>query len=193
MDGKSGVRAAHLPVWRVFLSVMILMLVGLSAADRVRAQNVEDLDSDPPAVPPEPVILDRTVDEAAGTVSTLLEVPVTDDTYIASEEPTTNFGASNWLRLGYSADPPSLGAVRVLMRFDISLIPDNAQIESATCLVYQHSTTLDPNDPKGVEARHLADPWDELLVTWDSHLPDWGGEIRTTFPPITVGWLEADA
>lgn len=193
MDAKSGVRATHRVVWRVFLSMVMMALVGLSATDRVRAQDVEDLDSEPPTVLPEPAILNRTVDEAAGTVSTLLEVPVTDDTYIASNEPTTNFGASNWLRLGYSADPPNLGAVRVLMRFDISLIPDNAQIESATCLVYQHSTTLAPNDPKGVEARHLADPWDELLVTWDSHLPDWGGEIRTTYPPITVGWLEADA
>ena len=193
MDARLKERATRLTVWRVVVSVMMIAGMMLSAVRSVRAQTAEDLDSEPPAVRPEPVVLEQTVNEEAGTVSTLLEVPVTDDTYIASNEPTTNFGASNWMRLGYSADPPSLGAVRVLMRFDISLIPDDAVIESATCGIYQHSTTLDPDDPKGVEARHLADPWDELVVTWDSHQPDWGGTIRTTYPPITVGWLEADA
>lgn len=193
MDGRIKRRAAHIRVWRAFLSMLIGVLVLSSATGGVRAQTYEDLESDPPAVAPEPMILDRTVNEKTGTVSTLLEVPVTDDTYIASNEPTTNFGASNWLRLGYNADPPNLRALRILMRFDISLIPEGAQIESATCRIYQHSTTLDPDDPQGIEARHLADPWDELLVTWNSHKPDWGGSIRTTYPPITVGWLVADA
>lgn len=193
MDAMSRDRAAHLTVWRVVVSAFVVALVILPVTGGVWAQQRENRESDPPAVLPEPVILEQTVNEDAGTMSTLLEVPVTDDTYIASNEPTTNFGASNWLRLGYSADPPSLGAVRVLMRFDISLIPDGAQIESATCRVYQHTTTLSPDDPRGIEVRHLADPWDEHLVTWDSHKPDWGGSIRTTYPPISIGWLEADA
>jgi hypothetical protein len=194
MEARLESRAARWYVGRAVISVMmVIVIIGASAMGAVRAQDAEDSESTPPVVPPEAEILDRTVNEAEGTVSTLLVIPVTDDTYIASNEPTTNFGASNWLRLGYSADPPNLGAVRTLLRFDISLIPENAQIESATCRIYQHSTTLSPDDPQGVEARHLADPWDEHFVTWNSHKPDWGDVIRTTYPPITVGWLEADA
>jgi hypothetical protein len=41
-------------------------------------------------------------------------------------------------------------------------------------------------------ARHLLTPWDEDLVTWNSHQPDWGGVVGSGEVSGQLGWHEQD-
>ncbi|MFO7536872.1 MAG: DNRLRE domain-containing protein, partial [Chloroflexota bacterium] len=64
-------------------------------------------------------------------VRTVIELPATADTYIASERPNQNFGADA-LFLGYNLDGDHYGAQRMLLRFDVeNQIPPGAVVTEA--------------------------------------------------------------
>ena len=134
----------------------------------------------------EPVILEQAV--TPYSINTVVEFPVSQDTYIASKYPNTNFGLSANLRVGYNSTGSNYGALRAFIQFNISSIPSRAVINSATLQTYQHSATPAGDTPMGVVGRHLVSAWSETLVTWNSHQPDWGGVIGQGEIPSTLGW-----
>ena len=178
----------------LFVGSIVAVLVGLlgSGAMGALAQDGPTVETtgEAPEVDPPPVELSR-VASADGTTNVTVELPITSDTYISSNQPNSNFGSSTWLRLGYDADT-GLGAVRVLLKADLGRIPRDADINRARFRIYQHTVTLGSTDPKGFTSRHLNSDWNEYSVTWNSHQPDWGGIIATSEPSTSVGWIELD-
>lgn len=168
--------------------LVILALLVLTAITAI-AQG-EDLDGIAPEAEPEIIVLSETV--TPNGVTTQVVFPTTADTYIASNNPNTNYGSSTWLRLGYNLTSPNNGAERIFLRFDLSSIPSNAVINWARFRIFQHSATPAGDGDMGVQSRHLVSSWNEYAVTWSGHQPDWGGVIDTSWVPATLGWLEGD-
>jgi len=175
--------------WRLGLAIVLLFLLASLTTGTV-AQGGERV-GQPPEIIPDPVILSREVSADGLTAQVTVELPITADTYIASNRPTTNYGSSTWLRLGYNVSA-GLGAVRILLRSDLSSIPSDAVVNWARFRIYQHTVTVGPSDPKSYTSRHLNSSWSEYSVTWNSHQPDWGGIIARAEPPLSIGWLESD-
>lgn len=172
------------------IAALLLALLG-AATSGAHAQAGGERVGEAPEVDPDPVLLSRKVSADGATAQVALELPITADTYIASDAPDTNYGSSTWLRLGYSVSS-GLGAVRVLLDSDLSRIPADADIDRARFRIYQHTVTVGPNDPSAFVSRHLSDDWNEYDVTWNSHQPDWGGVIATSDPSLSIGWVELD-
>lgn len=157
-----------------------LLLVLLLATFSVSAQ--EDTSGE------EVVILSQV--EGPLGIDTVIQIPALQDTYISSTNANTNYGASPTIRMGHNAG--GLGALRPIIQFSLNSIPNGATINSATMRIYLYSATVgDPSMP--FQARHLSSSWNELLVTWNSHQPEWGAIIDTGSAPSTpLGWQETD-
>lgn len=130
--------------------------------------------------------------EVAGPDGTdvVVEIPVFQDTYIVSGTPNANYGRSATIRLGHNAG--GLGAFRPLLQFNLSAIPAGATINSAAFRIYLHAAT--PGDsPMPFNARHLVSSWNENLVTWNSHQPQWGSVFATGVAEASpLGWKQED-
>lgn len=123
------------------------------------------------------------------------EIPVRQDTFIASGQPTTNYGADAFLRIGYDNATP-YGAMRTFLEFDIaSVVPSNAIVNSATFQIWLAGGAPAGDAPMAVLARHLDDPWSASTLTWNSHQPTWGTEIGVGSIPVgpVNAELQADA
>jgi hypothetical protein len=169
----------------LFLALLVSATAGTMADDGERV-------GQPPKIDLEPVVLERVESADGKTAQVTVEIPVSADTYIASNQPNTNYGNTTWLRLGYNATGDNLGALRILLYVNVGSIPSNAQIHWARFRIYQHSVTLGSSDPNSVTTRHLNSSWDERTVTWNQHQPDWGGVINKGYPTRAIGWIEAD-
>ena len=100
------------------LSPALLVILALLVLTAITAlAEGEDLNGTAPAVGPEAVVLSETV--TPDGVTTQVVFPTTADTYIASNNPNTNYGLSTGLRLGYNLSSPNNGAERVFLRFDL--------------------------------------------------------------------------
>lgn len=141
----------------------------------------------------EPVILDSRQLSAVATQTTLEVAPVAD-TYIASNLPNTNFGNATGLYLGYNLASPNYGAERILMRFDLSLIPQAAAIDSARLRLYLAAATPGGDTAMNTILRRTNAPWQESGsngVRWNTE-PAWG-EIRSSNQiGAASGWYEWD-
>ena len=114
-------------------------------------------------------IIEQTI-ERDGSIRTVLEIPATADSYIASNHPNNNYGRDA-LFLGYSIG--GFGAERILLYFPLRAnVPDNAQIESAIVQLYLFiSDPADDSDMPSV-IRRLGSSWNETTVTWND-APQW--------------------
>ena len=76
---------------------------------------------------------------------------------------STNYGTQTTIRAQIDAGVGQRW-IRSLIRFDLSLIPDGATIESATLYAYKSAYTLTPS----VAAYRATAMWNETEVTWDN-------------------------
>lgn len=106
---------------------------------------------------------------SAGPVgaATMMLAPI-DDTYVYNLTPTTNYGAAPGLASGEIVSGNSLNLWTSFLKFDLSAIPDNLTVTSATLHMYQVNgagfirTT-------GTNAAYVADDtWTEDTLTWGS-------------------------
>ena len=86
------------------------------------------------------------------------------DTYVQSWSGETNFGDEEYLNLSLYEDGGSPGAEFILLHFDLSSIPAEAEIDSATLELYLVETS--GAETVGVSAYYVNDPWSEYRVTW---------------------------
>ncbi|MEZ4707580.1 MAG: DNRLRE domain-containing protein [Caldilineaceae bacterium] len=136
----------------------------------------------------EPTVLQRTV--AAGAIDTVVSLPANEDTYVASNRSSTNYGGADSLLLGYSAEGANAGALRILLRFDFhGNVPTRAVIHSAKVRLRMYSST---GGGMSTVLRHLNSGWNEFDVTWSSHEPDWGGIDTGAGIGTSPGWVEWD-
>ena len=95
----------------------------------------------------------------------------TDDTMIAMNAPDNNYGSSETMtvrnRYGYEGHP-DYWERDLLIRFDLSSIPPDTQISSATLHLYYYKWW--DNDPAGrsLTCYRATSDWDEATVTWNT-------------------------
>ena len=99
-----------------------------------------------------------------------------EDATVDSEQVSTNFGADTELMVqGYAEFPSvySLGSVkRTYLKFDLSSIPDDADIISAEFGIYFFAGNLGGGNTADPHAAlyFAGDQWDEMNITW-SNMP----------------------
>jgi hypothetical protein len=126
-------------------------------------------------------------------INTVKNIPNLKDTYISSNKPNENFGLQSSMQLGYSLTGQSLGAVRMLLQYDVLKdIPKGAVINSAKLKIYLTGVSPIGDSSMGFKALYLTSGWSEKTVTWNQHQPAWGSEIGTGNASSQLGWHEAD-
>jgi len=84
------------------------------------------------------------------------------DSYVQKSQPAVNFGGADYLRLLW-LDANADQAIAYL-RFDLSAIPSNALISSATLELYLQSASVDAN----FTLARVTSPWQEFNITWNN-------------------------
>jgi len=115
-----------------------------------------------------------------------------DDAEIAHTSPDTNFGSTNNFAVRNSGS--GLGwACDGLVRFNLSSIPEDSTILSATLNAYYFN--WDDNNPSGrdLSIYRVASDWDEDTVTWNTQ-PSYASQSTTnsSVPSSTGVWMEWD-
>lgn len=170
--------------WAVLALVLVL---GLGVAH----PTAQELSDEQIAGSLEAVILEQT--RTPTRVETVVEIPVSQDTYISSNHPDTNYGGAGELRLGYNLAGDHDGALRPFARFDVAAhVPSGAVIRSASLWAYLFASSPLDDAPMGTNDRHLLSSWDEDLVTWNSHQPNWGSVFGAADVTDALGWHEWD-
>ncbi|MFI7576539.1 DNRLRE domain-containing protein [Micromonospora sp. NPDC049497] len=107
------------------------------------------------------------------------------DAMIVSDGPSSNYG-STW---NLSVGTTDLAAARSLVKFDLSTIPANTTIDSASLQMYydQIHTTGAYDVP--IEVREVTQAWDEATVTWNSINDKIGSGAATV---VMVDDIDAD-
>lgn len=124
----------------------------------------------------------------ATVTSTVIQIPAIADTYIASERPNENFGGDA-LFLGFNFFGDRFGAQRILVRFNLDSIPDDARINSARLRLRLSFASPDDDSPMRTVLRRLASDWDEFDVTWNRE-PQWAAVRDSTFVGTNQDWYE---
>lgn len=99
-----------------------------------------------------------------------------DDTFIRSDAPSTNYGSDNT----FDVRPDNSADRRGLVKFDLTSIPSNAIITDATLYLYEKS-----NKPDQVTSIYrVTSDWTENTVTWQTwNLP--GGDFDSSLSYFT--------
>ncbi|MFP4343989.1 MAG: DNRLRE domain-containing protein [Anaerolineales bacterium] len=178
--------------WRR-IGVLCLLLIALLAGDPTRAQRPEppERGSRREPIEQEPVVLQE-ADPEAGLLATTLSLPAAADAYIASARPDENFGNDAlYLGYNYSATGDYFGAQRILIRFDLSVLPAGAVIHDADLRLYLDVSIPADDAPLPSVIRRLDSSWIEDEVTWNRE-PAWGPTYTTKYIGSAVGWYEWD-
>ncbi len=104
------------------------------------------------------------------------------DSFVCARSPDTNYGDENYLRVGRLISPPE--DCEILLRFDLTSLPDNADVLTATLELYADTVS------GGVHAHAALSGWKESLVTWNNK-----PARSTESAPATysgVGWQQWD-
>ncbi len=88
------------------------------------------------------------------------------DSTITDANPGGNDGASPDLRVGYGAGQNEPFSYRSLLQFDLSFIPPDATVLSAT--LESRLNGYEAAAPVDVQLFQVRDPWDEMTVTWQN-------------------------
>jgi hypothetical protein len=83
-----------------------------------------------------------------------------DDTFIRADAPTSNFGTDTT----FDVRPDNSADRRGLVRFDLSSIPSNATISSATLYLYEKGNKTG----QVTYTYRVTSNWNENTVTWSS-------------------------
>jgi len=110
----------------------------------------------------------------------------TMDSYVRSDYPDTNYGASTWMQSG----PDVTNHFHNYLQFNLSSIPSSSIINSA--ILYQY--IFETNGPTIALIHPIKNDtaWSETTLTWNNRPP---GTIECgtcLTPPTTVQWMQLD-
>lgn len=127
-----------------------------------------------------------TVTGIAGSSATVSFTPIAD-TYISDQAVGTNYGPESILYLNNrtGGNPGSRAVMRGLLRFDLSSIPSDATIESATLDLVQ-----DNGSPGPVNITDVSGSWSETTATWSNSHDIYG---ETSFGSTNTGTTAGEA
>ncbi|MDX2169431.1 MAG: DNRLRE domain-containing protein, partial [Deltaproteobacteria bacterium] len=112
------------------------------------------------------VIAAALLGSVAAAGATTLQLAAVGDTFVNSEDPTINFGASSFAEVGVLG-PPKFDVERALLSFDLSSVPDGAPIARVVLRFLVSDAAPDPPNFSATVLR-LASGFDENTVTWDT-------------------------
>ena len=162
------------------LLLFVLLVSTVGAQDSIVDQEVEEM-----------IILEQEI--TPDGIRTIAQIPNKKDTYIASNRPNDNFGLQNDMRIGFSLTGSSLGAMRMLLQYQVQeYIPKGAVINNATLNIFLTGVTPAGDSSMGFKALYLTSDWSEKSVTWNSHQPQWGSEIGIGNASSQLGWHQAN-
>ncbi len=115
---------------------------------------------------------------------------VSQDTYLASGNPNGNYGSDWRMGIGFSSSG-GLGALRMLLQFNLSSIPTNATVNSATISIFQYAASGISN--MGFQAQYAVSPWNEFNATWANANNIGGAFLPIGNFPNTLGWLSLNS
>jgi hypothetical protein len=167
----------------LLLAVLLLLAAGLSAAAGLppagaAAPVAEATGGLAPAV--EPSSAETLISPQACSAEFPFRTVITPsrDSYVHSGSAATNYGTSPSLRVGYISAGPFVGSYLTLAAFDLSALPADAVILTATLELYETaSATIVTN------LRALVDTWTETGVTWDNRPNYSETELATALTP----------
>lgn len=169
-------------LWTPLLLVLLLSLIVTGVMAQEDGTRAGD---EPVFVENGDAALPENIDAAAGEVW----IPVTKDAYVASGDPSRNFGFDQLMRFGFT--PGGLGATRPLFKYKVEdYLPSDAKIEKAELHVYL-TNNRDSDTSRGYAAHNLTQSWDEGFVTWNT-MPSYGPEIGRGILGNTPGWQVTD-
>lgn len=135
-------------------------------------------------------VLDYTVE--GNIVNATVQLPASQATFIASGQPDTNFGGLSQLNLGWDQSGPQ--AMRTLIQYDLSQLPANAQINSASFFINQ--TLINPSgDGQSMDfrAQLMQQDWNANSVTWNNANFLGGAAFPLGSLPPAIGWISGPA
>ena len=114
------------------------------------------------------------------------------DAYVSSFEKNKNYAYDTKLRIGRSVHSSGVVLNRGLIRFDLSELPNDAVIFSATLLLYQYdsikSLFIDPEEAT-ISAHNITSTLDLFTATWNNQPQhDLAAESTLTTEYGTKGW-----
>jgi hypothetical protein len=95
-----------------------------------------------------------------------ITLTATADNRMLSDAPTTNYGTVNQLDVGHFATGDS--KKRCLVKFDLSSVPVDATVISATFRIYDSGTDFTSNS-RTMSAYRCLRAWTELGSTWNTY------------------------
>ncbi len=114
---------------------------------------------------PRPVSGRAALSARAARIQSTVTLTAVADATLKSWQPDANFGSEQTLEIGHSEiDGPQSTAI--LLRFDVSSLPANAIIDSASLELYLESSS--GLDPVGLGIYYVNDAWTEAGVTWNT-------------------------
>ena len=114
-----------------------------------------------------------------GGTTTSYTLAVDQDAWIRSDDIDKNNGAATDLHIRFETGKVE----QPLVRFDLSTLPANAQINSASLWFYIEPTKAHPEGP--VTIHRITADWTEDGVTWDS--------FNGSYDPAAIGTINAQA
>jgi len=89
----------------------------------------------------------------------------TCDSMMSSDAQTTNYGLSSYMKCGYTLSP--VETTRGLLKFDISVIPSDAEVVYAKLrVVFNNVVAMNADDVISVEIFEVDTVWEETEATW---------------------------
>ncbi len=120
----------------------------------------------------------------------------TADAYVSSANPNTNYGTAADLQVSLSGVLPSTVFKRTLVAFDLSQLPENAVILTATLRLYSEfnmAQTAVPQTPASstINVYAIDAPWSETTVTYGNRpATSHHGDPPASY--VLTGWTEWD-
>ena len=171
-----------LPRKSVFLLLLVLTFVLVATAV---AQEGDDGDQ---AGEPEWVILSEEV--LPYGVQSTATIIAGKDAFLSSLFADNNYGGNTTMGMGYLSG--IYNAMRPLLYFNVSGVPSQATINSATMYIYQNSSNPSNDANMGFKAQYMKQDWGEYSVTWNNANYLGGDEITVGSNPSSLGWKTGD-
>ncbi|MGO4885894.1 MAG: DNRLRE domain-containing protein [Bryobacteraceae bacterium] len=91
-----------------------------------------------------------------------IQVQLIGDSWVSANQPTLNFGTQQTMTIGATGGPAGLS--NVFVQFDLSTVPEGAQINAAHLVLY-----VDMFQKAGtIQSYALAAPWNEATITFNN-------------------------
>ncbi|MBK8049784.1 MAG: fibronectin type III domain-containing protein [Anaerolineales bacterium] len=162
-----------------------------ATATGVEAAAVASPTGEAAAIAASDVVSSTTVRMPDGTLNTTITFVASQDAYLSSAFPNTNFGGTQNLNVGWQQGGQE--AMRMLMQWDVNSIPRNAVINWANYQIFQTQWFPTNDGNMDFRAQYMRQAWNESGVTWNNANFLGGDALPLGSIPPTFGWQQGSA